>query len=227
MGSKSLVNIPGQNPAFFFRFASFFPFAFLALWLMGTTLLSFLSGWFRLMGQYPDQAEEPMLRLRCQSGTMGLGVRMTGILTLSVCQSGLRVGMMRMFGPLCRNFFVPWEHLAIVRENRLLGPIAKFQFGNPVTGTLRIPAHTADRLARVAGKRWPEAGPFPEEKRGAHARRLLTEWAIVTSLAALFFTVAPLAVAPSGSRPPILITLLFPALFFGAVFFVRFLIERR
>jgi hypothetical protein len=129
---------------------------------------------------------------------------------------------MRAFGPLCRDFFVPWERLAIVRENRLLGPIAKLQFGNPVSGTLRISAHTADRLARVAGKRWPEAGPFPEEKRVAHVRRLLAQWAVAT----LFFTVVPLAVAPSGSRPPILVAILFPALIFGAAFVVRFLFER-
>jgi hypothetical protein len=224
MGSKSLVNIPGLNPADF-PFASFFPFAFVALWLMGTTLLAFLSGWFRLMGQYPDQAEEPMLRLRCQSGAMGLGVHMTGILTLSVCPSGLRVGMMRAFGPVCRDFFVPWERLAIVRENRLLGSIAKLQFGNPASGTLRISANTADRLARVAGGRWPEAGPFPQEKWRDHARRLLAQWAVVTSFAALFFVVAPLAVAPSG-RPPILVAILFPALFFGVAFVVRFLFER-
>jgi hypothetical protein len=178
------------------------------------------------MDQYPDQAEEAMLRLRCQSGTMGLGVRMRGVLTLSVCPSGLRVGMMRAFAPLCRDFFVPWERLAIVRENRLLGPIAKLQFGNPVSATLRIPAHTADRLARAAGKRWPEAGPFPEDKRGAHVPRLLAQWGIATSLAALFFTVVPLAVAPNGSRPPILVAILFPALVFGAAFVVRLLLEK-
>lgn len=164
MGSKSLVKVPGQNPAIFFPFASFFPFALVALWLMVTTLLAFMSGWFRLMDQYPDQAEEPMLRLRCQSGTMGLGVHMNGVLTLSVCPSGLRVGMIRVFGPLCRDFLVPWERLSIIRENRLLGTIAKLQFGNPVTSTLRIRAYTANRLARAAGRRWPEAGPFPEEQ---------------------------------------------------------------
>jgi hypothetical protein len=99
----------------------------------------------------------------------------------------------------CAGTFLCPGSISQSLENRLLGLIAKLQFGNPVTGTLRIPAHTADRLARVAGNRWPEAGPFPEEKRGAHARRLLAEWAIVTSLAALFFTVVPLAVAPTAS----------------------------
>jgi hypothetical protein len=200
-------------------------FAFVAFWVMFTTLLAFLSGWFKLVDQYPDQAEKPMLRLRWQSGTLGRGA-MRSVLTLSACPSGLRVGMSWFMGPLCRPFFVPWEHLAIVRENTLLGPIAKLQFGNPVSGTIPLPVYAANRLARAAGKRWPEAGPFPEE-RGAYVRRILALWAIATSFLALFFIVVPLAVAPSGSRPPILLAILFPALFFGAGSVVRFLFEIR
>jgi hypothetical protein len=214
---------------------TFFLFAVVAGWLIIATLVGASSGWFRLMDQYPDRAEEPMLRLRRQSGAMWQGAskrrmwaNMRGILTFSVCPSGLRIGMMRAFGPLCRNFFVPWERLAIVRENGswLEGQIAKLQFGNPVSGTLRISAHTADRLARVAGERWPEAGPFPQEKWGDHARRLLAQWAIFTSVFALFFSVVPFTFA-SGSRPPILVPIVFLALFLGVGFVVRFLFERR
>ena len=69
------------------------------------------------MEVYPDQSDEPILRLRGQSGTMGLGVGMNGVLILSVCPTGLRVGMMRVFGPFCRDFFVPWESIAVVRED--------------------------------------------------------------------------------------------------------------
>jgi hypothetical protein len=198
-------------------------FAFVVFWVMFTTLLAFWSGWFRLVDQYPDQAEKPMLRLRWQSGTLGRG-KMRSVLTLSACPSGLRVGMSRFMAPLCRPFFVPWEHFAIVRENTLLGPIAKLQFGNPVSGTIPLPVYAANRLARAAGKRWPEAGPFPEE-RGTYIRRILALWAIATSFMTLF-VMAPLAVAPSGSGPPIFL-FLFPALFFGVGSVVRFLFEIR
>jgi hypothetical protein len=213
-----LISFTQQHPTIFL-------FAFVAVWLMLTTLLAFLSGWFGLVQQYPDRAEKPMLRLRWQSGTMGRGGRMRSVLTLSACPSGLRVGMSRVFGPLCRDFFVPWERLTIIRENTLLGPIAKLQFGNPVSVTIPLPVYAANSMARAAGKRWPEAGPFPEEL-GAHVRRLLALWAVATSFVALFFIV-PLAIAPSGSRPPILLAILFPALFFGAGSVVRFLFEIR
>jgi hypothetical protein len=68
---------------------------------------------------------------------------MRGILILSVCPTGLRVGMMRIFGPFCRDFFVPWESIAIIRKTVLFWPVAKLQFGNPVVGTLSIRAHAA------------------------------------------------------------------------------------
>jgi hypothetical protein len=191
----------------------------------GVYLLGLLSGWFSLMANFADQTAEPILRIRGQSGTMGLGVRMNGILTLSVCPSGLRVGMMRLFGPFCRNFFVPWESMAIIRKTTLFWPVVELLFGNPVVGKLSVSVHVADRMARAAMGRWPEAGPFPVETRGDVFRRLLIQWGVATSFAALFFTLVPLAVAPSGARPPILLAILFPAIVFGVAFIVKFLRE--
>src|SRR5262245_32016131 len=177
------------------------------------------------MARYPDQTVESSLRIRWQSGMMGmgLGVGMGGILTLSVCPSGFRVGMMRVFGPFCRDFFVPWEDIAVIRKTIVVWPVAELRFGTPVVGKLRISAHVADRLARAASGRWPEAGPFPKEKRGDIFRSLLAQWAAATAVAALFFTLVPLAVAPSGSRPPILAAILFPAIVFGVGSIVRFI----
>jgi hypothetical protein len=214
------AGVIGQN------LAIFFPLFFVALWLTVTTVLALLSGWFRLMEQYPDQSIEPILRLRGQSGSMGSGVGMQGILVLSVCPTGLRVGMMRIFGPFCGDFFVPWESIAVIRKRIQFWPVAKLQFGNPVVGTLSISAGTADKIARAAMGHWPEAGPFPEEKRGDTFRRLLGQWAVITSFAALFFILVPLAVAPSGARPPILVAILFPAIVVGVATIVRFLAGR-
>jgi hypothetical protein len=208
------------------NFAVFFPLFFAAVWLTVTTILAVLSGWFRLMARFPNTIAEPLLRLRGQSGSMGLRVSMSGVLTLSVCPSGFRVGIMRVFGPFCRDFFVPWEAIAISRKNVLLTPVVKLQFGRPVVGSLTIPARAANRLARAAIGRWPETGPFPEEKPRDTLRRLLIQWAAVTCVAALFFTLVPLMVAPPGARPPILVAILFPAIVFGVVTAVRYVLDR-
>ncbi len=206
------------------NFALLFPLFFVGLWLTVTTILSLLSGWFSLMALYPNRPDEqPTLRLRYQSGTMGLWVNMNGILSFSVCSSGLRIGMMRLFGPFSRDFFVPWREIAVVRKTMLFWPMAELRFGNPVVGRLSIRAHVADKLAHAAGERWQEAGPFQEENRLGAIRRLLTEWAVMTGVAALFLTLVPLFVAPQGARPPILLAILFPAIVFGFAAIVRFL----
>ena len=72
--------------------------------------------------------------------------------------------------------------------------------------------------------RWPEPGPFPEETRRSIFRRLLTEWAVITCAAALFFILVPLAVAPEEARPPILVAILLPAIVGGLGLVVKFLL---
>jgi hypothetical protein len=151
---------------------------------------------------------------------------MQGVLTLSVCPLGLRVGIMRVFGPFCRDFLVPWEAISITRRNRLFGASAKLEFGSPSVGSLTIPAHVANKLARAAMGRWPETVPFPEEKRRDTLRRLLTQWAAITCAAVLFFTLVSLAIAPPEARPPIVVAILFPAIVFGVFTIVRYVRDR-
>ncbi|MGO9485421.1 MAG: hypothetical protein ACLPX9_12675 [Rhodomicrobium sp.] len=145
------------------HFAIFFPVFFAAMWLTVTSLLGLLSGWYFLMNKYPDRYEEPLLRAKYQSGSMGLGVSMSCILTISVCRSGLRVGIMRLFGPFCRDFFVPWEEIRVRRLNRFLFSLAELEFGDFSFWKLKIMAGLANRLASAAQGRWPEPGQFPKE----------------------------------------------------------------
>lgn len=206
------------------NFPYIFPVFFIALWLAVTVLLSYLAGRVSLVRAFPDLGEAPLLRLSGQSGKMGMGVNMNGILTLSVCPSGLRVGIMRLFGPFSRDFFVPWDSLSVVRRRAFFMAVAKLQFGG--VGALTIPGFVADRLARAAGRHWPESGPFPSEEQHQTAGRLLTQWAILTGLVSAFFIGAILLSVPSGAAPPIAVAILFPALVFGAVFAVRYFRER-
>lgn len=145
------AGLPLSRPTFSLieqNFLAFFPLFFVSLWLAVTTVLAVLSGWFRLMAKFPNQTVEPLLRIRGQSGSMGFGVSMQGILTFSVCPSGLRVGIMRVFGPFCRDFLVPWEALRVIRKSSLFGPVARLQFGYPAIGYLTIPTRVANRAGR-------------------------------------------------------------------------------
>ena len=62
------------------------PLFFVLIWTGVTTLLGFLSGWFRLMQQFPDRDEKPIVQLNWQSGFMGkVGVNFRNVLRIGVC----------------------------------------------------------------------------------------------------------------------------------------------
>jgi len=185
------------------------------MWLTITTVLGLFSGWYFLMIRYPNRQETELLSLKRLSGSMGLGVAMNRILSISVCPSGLRIGMMRVFGIWCRKFFVPWEEISVNRKDGFFGPSAVVQFGNPSTGKLRIPSYVADRLARASLGRWPEPGPFPQETKLQALNSVLRQWLVVTLLAATFFIVVPRMTSPNA-KVPVSVAILLPAIVFGS-----------
>lgn len=193
-----------------------FPIFFVTLWLAVTTLLSFMSGWFTLMDRYPDRIEKPLLQLSWQSGTMGWGVGLRGVLTLSACPSGLRVAIFRPFGIFARSFMVPWDEITVRRKNWLFMRVAELQFGRPKRGHLTIASHIADRLARAASVDWPEEGSFPREPIGQVVWMVFLQWLGLTTVAALFFSQAPRFMS-DGKVPgvPLEIAIAFPAIVFG------------
>jgi hypothetical protein len=134
-----------------------FSLLFIALALGIGSLIGLVSGWYSLQSRYPDQPGEPVLKLRFQSGMMGqVRATLRNVLTLSVCPLGLRVGMWRLMGPFCRDFFVPWQEISVERSPTLFGQGARLTFGSPAVGSLFLSGSVADRLARAAGERWPE-----------------------------------------------------------------------
>lgn len=209
------------------NFPLYFPFFFALLWLAVTVILGFVSGWYSLMRRFPDRLETPLRTFKNQSGSMGpVGAR--SLLTLSVCPGGLRIGMMRIFGPFSKDFYVPWSEMSVVRRDRFLWKAARIAFGNPSVGSLTLTADLADRLARVAGKSWPEPGSFPEETNVQTAARIFKLWLAMTVFAAAFFIIVPRFAIPSGAaRPPIVAAVLFPAIVFGIAALVQYLRRQR
>ena len=132
-----------------------FPVMFAAIWFGVTFLLGWMSGWHSLMERYPDRHETPLLQLSWQTGVMGtMGVNYKNILRLASCPSGLRVGVMKMFGPFARDFMVPWRDIEVKRKRWFWMDVAELSFRDH--GKLTVAASIADRLAAAAGKNWPE-----------------------------------------------------------------------
>jgi hypothetical protein len=207
-----------EDPKFF---GIGFAFLFLGMWVAIVTMLGFMSGWFNLQQWYEAPSDKPLLKLRAQSGSMGLGVSLGGILTLSAHTRGLGVGIWRIFGPFQRSFLVPWDEIEAQPSRSFFSPMVKLGLGKPAVGTLKISAHSWSRLVAAAG---PAVGPniasLPPPSRSSVARGLSLEWLVVATFFALFFTFATRSAADAENIPIEIIA--FPTVIFGIVQLVRF-----
>lgn len=205
--------------------AAFIAF-FVLLWLLVSVILGLFSGWYSLMRAFPDRPyEEALAIFNGESGMVGL-VSMHGILKLSPCTSGLRVGIMRLFGPFEKDFLVPWNTISVSRKRMLGWKYAELYFG--VYGRLRISDLLADRLWRSIPQSWPEKGVPEAVTSNRVFRYYFLQWLILTTIASAFFIVAPrIADRGRGNYPPLLVAILFPAIATGSVFSFRYLIRRR
>ena len=206
-------------------FAFAFPFFFVGMWLVVTTVLSRMSGWPELARRFPDRPERPLLQLRFQSGSMGRNVSFGSCLNLAACPSGLRVGLLRIFGPFSRDFFVPWNELNVERT----GSLAKIRFGRDALGMLKVSDLTANRLALASPMKWPETGPVTEPSDLGVLRRYLLRWLIPSCFSAVLFIVVTRVAWDKADQPPIAFLIAFPALAFGigpAIGYVTYLLRR-
>ncbi|HEX3406994.1 MAG TPA: hypothetical protein VHS81_07130 [Caulobacteraceae bacterium] len=207
------------------RYPYLFPLFFGVMWLAVTTLIAVYAGWFGLQARYPDQTEAPIRRWSMASGRFGPLASYSNCLVLAVCPSGLRIGIWRVFGPFCRNIFVPWADLRVER----LGWSTRLAIGPPGTGyqpmgRLTISDSLASEIAAAAGKAWPAAKAVAEPLSAwKFAQRLLLQWAFISVTASLFFVFAPRLLGRGETGLPVTVAIAFPTLFFGAAALIQFL----
>lgn len=208
------------------------------MWFLVTTLLGVLSGWYKLMMEYPDSDDtgELFSTYSGRSGSMGLSVNMSRILTLETRRHGLRIKMMRIFGIFNRPIFVPWKDIKIERKKAIWGDRATLYFGNGGNfERLSLEADLANLLWRDASEVWPERGEIPRMLDGrALARAYFIQWLGITVLASAFFIVVPRLVQEGshgqikdGNFPPIAVSILLPAIVFGLASIFRYFFKTR
>jgi hypothetical protein len=208
-------------------FMSLFPFLFVAMWLIVTTMLGAMSGWFALQSQFPRDTETPLVTFRRLSGYMGLGANLNGILTLSACPSGLRIAIWRVFGPFQRPFLVPWTEISAERKTRLFMPMAQLRLGAPEVGKLTIDAGIWQKLsAHAPAGRRTTAAPLPLVTNQHIARGLALQCALAGGIAAAFFTLIVSQLPPGVPLWPLAIYIGFIAITFGIAQFMRYLRQR-
>jgi hypothetical protein len=198
-----------------------FPLFFIGMWLFATAMLGLMSGWFGLQQWYADDgSEEPLLKLRSQSGQMGMGVALNGCLKLSAYRSGLGIGIWRIFGLFQKPLKVPWTEIEAEPSRSFFLPMVKLQLGKPSNGTLKINAQSWAKL--IAAARPVASGPLPDVPpvdRGATARGMFIQWAAISIIFGAFIYLSS-HLQPGGSPP--LIVMIVPALIFGLALLVRY-----
>lgn len=205
-------------------FPYLFPVLFVGLWLVITTVLGFASGWFSLQQHYPVGHERPLLQLRGRSGSMGIGVAMSGILSLGACSSGLRISISRMFGPFQRSIVVPWSDIRAEPSRSLFEPAVQLSLGPAAIGRLKIDARSWERLREAAAGAGTRDLPpqTPHVTGGSTAKGMLLQWAVITLGTGCFFYFAPRLQGLSPSIPTA-VCFGFPAIVFGFGTIIRFL----
>ena len=175
-----------------------FPFFFVGMWLLITTLLGFLSGWFSLQEWYADDSgDEPVLTLGWQSGMMGVGVNLNNVLTLAAKPSGLSIRIWRIFGPFQKPLLIPWSEITAEASRSFFTQLVKLGLGNPPNGRLKISAATWSKLVAAAGPVAHVPLPAaPAVSQKSMAGRMFLEWLAITAGAATFFWFAPYLISP-------------------------------
>ena len=180
------------------------PLLFVGMWLLVSTLLGMMSGWFSLQQWYPDDgSEEPLLTLRGQSGSVGW-VGFNNALRLKAYRSGFGLSIPRFFAPFMRPLLIPWGEVKIEETKTFFVPMVRLQFGEPSNGSLKIAARTWSKLADAVGHEGGDAAaklpPPITAGSGDVARGMFAQWAVVSVIAAVFVFVAS-RIAGAGFPP--------------------------
>ncbi len=171
------------------------------IWLCIALSFHFLDGWYSLAGLYPDQSNElSLLTLTGLSQAMPVGNR--GPFYISICVSGLRVGITKLFDPFSRDFFVPWSEVKVVRKKYLwFGDYVELSFGGKKR--LVVESYIANRIWRLVPESWPEKGQLPPPMKRCELLLDISKiWLMLTALMSAFFWLGPRVL--DTKEPPIL-----------------------
>jgi hypothetical protein len=194
------------------------------MWLIVTTMLGFMSGWFPLQQSFPDdRSEEPLLRLRARSGSMGAGVALNGVLKLRAYPSSLGVGIWRIFGPFQKPLKIAWSEIEAEQRRSFFFPMVKLRFGDPAKGTLTISASSWKRLTDAVPEtdrrvRMPAA---PVVSGRYLARALFLQWLAISGLGGAFFYFVS-RLNGTGNGVPLALSVALPAVVVGIGQIVRY-----
>ena len=128
---------------------------FLILWTLVPIVISYLSGWASLAGQFRFHDTFSGSRWSWQSAQMRFMMNYNRCLTIGATEQGLYLAMNPLFRLGHPALFIPWSEVSVTTQKRLFFPGTRFQLGRENPVSLWVRQTLADRLKTVAGKGWP------------------------------------------------------------------------
>jgi len=125
-------------------------------------LISFLTGWHELAGEYPLSGAFNGQRWRFRSANMRWGTHYGNCLTFGADQAGLFVSVVFPFRCGHPPLSIPWSEIS-VRQTRYFfnSERAEFRFRRAPSIPLYVSPALAEDLRAAAGSAWPQGGQDP------------------------------------------------------------------
>ena len=125
-------------------------------------LISFLTGWHELAGEYPLSGTFQGQRWRFRSAKMRWGTRYGNCLTFGADQAGLFVSVVFPFRCGHPPLSIPWSEISVRQKRYFLNfERAEFRFRRAPLIPLYVSPALAGHLRAAAGSAWPQGGQDP------------------------------------------------------------------
>jgi hypothetical protein len=136
-------------------FLAIIPIYLLFQWLLVSTIISFVGGWFSLSKVYRIRVPFDGAKWGGQSGRMRGLANYNNVLTVGASQRGLYLASMFLFRFMHPPLLVPWTEIKVRRSNGWVFEYVTFTMGHELAIPLRIREKLAAKLRDSAGNCWP------------------------------------------------------------------------
>ena len=152
MPQDSFQRFVDQHPALF---AAFFALYFIGLWVLVSTFISLIGGWFSLAKLYRTRVPFEGVKFRLWTCQMRWRTHYSNVITTGANQEGLYLTTMFLFRFKHPPLFIPWTEIRVQRTKGWLFEYVTFALGRELAIPLRIGRKPAERLKTMAGVGWP------------------------------------------------------------------------
>jgi hypothetical protein len=132
-----------------------FPLYFVSLWLLVSTIISYVGGWTALATRFRLETPFTGQQWSGNRGRMRWNTGYSRCLTIGCSSEGLYLALMPLFRFRHPPLLIPWSEVSVSRRKFLFFTSVRFGLGRELDIPLWIRAKTADRVKSAAGQHWP------------------------------------------------------------------------